>query len=129
MNDNLSKILKLTSDLTKQELMLLNQAIVALIKTKQDVDFKTAAISFNKGDIVSFIDSSGVRINGIVTRKNLKTLQITTPDNYYVNIPVTYVKLEKTPSKNLVEFRRKIAPAHEEMCEIPVIEIKKDSFH
>ena len=129
MNDNLSKILKLTSDLTKQELMLLNQAIVALIKTKQDVDFKIAAISFNKGDIVSFIDSSGVRINGVVTRKNLKTLQITTPDNYYVNIPATYVKLEKTPSKNLVEFRRKIAPTHEETSEIPAIEIKKDSFH
>lgn len=129
MNDNLSKILKLTSDLTKQELILLNQAIVALIKTKQDVDFKIAAISFNKGDIVSFIDSSGVRINGVVTRKNLKALQITTPDNYYVNIPATYVKLEKTPSKNLVEFRRKIAPTHEEMSEIPAIEIKKNSFH
>jgi hypothetical protein len=129
MNDDLSKILKLTSNLTKQKLMLLNQAIVALIKTKQDVDFKIAAISFNKGDIVSFIDSSGVRINGVVTRKNLKTLQITTPDNYYVNIPATYVKLEKTPSKNLVEFRRKIAPTHEEMSEIPAIEIKKDSFH
>ena len=129
MNDNLSKILKLTSNLTKQKLMLLNQAIVALIKTKQDVDFKIAAISFNKGDIVSFIDSSGVRINGVVTRKNLKALQITTPDNYYVNIPATYVKLEKTPSKNLVEFRRKIAPTHEEMCAIPAIEIKKNSFH
>jgi hypothetical protein len=129
MNDNLSKILKLTSDLTKQELMLLNQAIVALIKTKQDVDFKTATISFNKGDIVSFIDSSGVQINGVVTKKNLKTLQITTPDNYYVNIPVTYVKLEKTPSKNLVEFRRKIAPTHEEMCKIPAIETKKGTFH
>ena len=129
MNKNLSQILKLISDVTKQELMLLNQAIVALIKTKQDVDFKIAATSFNQGDIVSFIDSSGVRINGVVTRKNLKTLQITTPDNYYVNIPATYVKLEKTPSKNLVEFRRKIAPTHEEMSEIPAIEIKKDSFH
>ena len=115
MNDNLSKILKLTSDLTKQELMLLNQAIVALIKTQPKVDLITSATSFtfNTGDIVSFADSSGVRINGVVTKKNLKTLQITTPDNYNVNIPPTYVKLEKAPSKNLLEFRKKIAPTHE----------------
>ena len=99
MNNKLSKILKLAGDLTKSELMMLNQAVVSLIKTQQDVDFKKAAISFQKGDIVSYKDSSGVRVQGVVTKKNPKTLQVTTPDNYYVNIPATYVSQVKNPSQ------------------------------
>jgi ABC-type transporter Mla MlaB component len=62
MSSKLSKILKLSGDLTKAELMMLNQAVVSLIKTQQDVDFKKAAITFAKGDIVSFKDSSGVLV-------------------------------------------------------------------
>ena len=61
MNTKLAKILKLAGDLTKHELYLVNQTIVSLIKTQQDVDFKKAAINFNKGDIVSFVDSKGIR--------------------------------------------------------------------
>ena len=76
-NHKLSKILKLAKDLTKQELIMLNQAVVSLIKMQEDVDFKKAAISFKKGDIVSFKDSSGVRVQGVVTKKNPKTLQVT----------------------------------------------------
>jgi len=127
-SDKLSKILKLAGDLTKQELMMLNQAIISLIKTQQDVDFKKAAIVFTKGDIVSFKDSSGIRVHGVVTKKNPKTLQVTTPDNYYVNIPATYVAPVKNPSKKLLDFRKAITPTYEEMYELiePVI---KKSFH
>ena len=89
MNSNLSKILKLIGDLSKQELMTLNQAVVSLIKTQRDVYFAKASITFNKGDIVSFIDSNGIKVYGIVTKKNPKTLQVTTQDKYYVNIPAT----------------------------------------
>ena len=39
MNNKLSKILKLASGLTKSELMMLNQAVVSLVKTQQDVQF------------------------------------------------------------------------------------------
>ena len=46
MNTKLSKVLKLINNLTKQELMILNQATVSLIKTYQDVDFKRAAINW-----------------------------------------------------------------------------------
>lgn len=70
MNSKLSKILKLAGDLTKAELMMLNQAVVSLIKTQQDVDFRKAAITFCKGDIVSYQDSSGIRVQGVVTKKN-----------------------------------------------------------
>jgi hypothetical protein len=43
MDTKLAKVLKLINELTKQELMILNQAVVSLIKTYQDVDFKKAA--------------------------------------------------------------------------------------
>ena len=84
--------------------MMLNQAVVSLIKTQQDVDFKKAAISFQKGDIVSYKDSSGVRVQGVVTKKNPKTLQVTTPDNYYVNIPATYVSQVKKSITEIIRF-------------------------
>ena len=129
MQKTLSKILKLAGDLTKQELMMLNQAIVSLIKTQQDVDFKRAAIIFAKGDIVSFQDSSGVRAQGVITKKNPKTLQVTTPDNYYVNIPATFITLIKNPSQKLLDFKKKVAPTYEDMHEILVAEIEKSTLH
>jgi len=129
MQSKLSKILKSVGGLTKQELIMLNQAVVSLIKTQQDVDFKKAAITFTKGNIVSFQNSSGIRVQGVVTKKNPKTLQVTTPDNYYVNIPATYVTLVKTPSRKLLDFRKKIAPTHEEMHQILEEAIEKGTYH
>ena len=129
MQKTLSKILKLAGDLTKQELMMLNQAIVSLIKTQQDVDFKRAAIIFAKGDIVSFQDSSGVRAQGVITKKNPKTLQVTTPDNYYVNIPATFITLIKNSSQKLLDFKKKVAPTYEDMHEILIAEIEKSTLH
>jgi hypothetical protein len=128
-NHKLSKILKLTNDLTKQELMMLNQAIISLIKMQQDVDFKKASIAFTKGDIVSFKDSSGITVQGVITKKNPKTLQITTPDNYYVNIPATYLTLIKSPSRKMLDFRKEICPTFEELDHIVEEEFKKSTFH
>lgn len=128
-NHKLSKILKLANDLTKQELIMLNQAVVSLIKMQEDVDFKKAAISFKKGDIVSFKDSSGVRVQGVVTKKNPKTLQVTTPDNYYVNIPATYVGPVTNASKKMKDFRKSICPTFEEINELLESEIEKNKFH
>ena len=129
MNNKLSKILKLAGDLTKAELMMLNQAVVSLIKTQQDVDFRKAAITFCKGDIVSYQDSSGIRVQGVVTKKNPKTLRVVTPDNYYINIPATYVSPVKNPSQKLLDFKKQVAPTFEEMREVLVDEIEKGTFH
>ena len=128
-NQKLSKILKLADDLTKQELMMLNQAIVSLIKMQQDVDFKKAATVFAKGDIVSFQDSNNIIVQGVVTKKNPKTVQVTTSDNYYVNVPATYLTHIASPSKRIQEFRKSICPTFEEMQEIIKIEIREDTFH
>ena len=129
MNNKLSKILKLAGDLTKAELMMLNQAVVSLIKTQQDVDFRKAAITFCKGDIVSYQDSSGIRVQGVVTKKNPKTLRVVTPDNYYINIPATYVSPVKNPSQKLLDFKKQVAPTFEDTREALVDEIEKGTFH
>jgi hypothetical protein len=128
-NSNLPKILKLITTLTTQELRTLNQATVTLIKCQQDVDFQKAAISFKQVDIVSYLDSNQIRILGVVTRKNPKTLQVTTPDNYYVNIPATYLRLETKPPQKLLDFRKSIAPTYEEMAEMLEVIKKEDVFH
>jgi len=128
-NHKLSTILKLANDLTKQELIMLNQAIVSLVKMQEDTDFKKAAIAFKKGDIVSFKDSSGITVQGVVTKKNPKTLQVTTPDNYYVNLPATYLTPVKFPSKKMQDFKKSICPTLEEMKQIMEEEFKKGTFH
>jgi hypothetical protein len=129
MNDKLSKVLKLIGDLSKQELMTLNQAVVSLIKTQRDVDFAKASVSFNKGDIVSYIDSSGIKVHGVITKKNPKTIQVTTENNYYVNIPASYLTLEEKPSAKLLDFRKKVAPTPEDIREILESELKKYTLH
>ena len=129
MNYKLSKVLKLIGDLSKQELMTLNQAVVSLIKTKQDVDFAKASVSFNKGDIVSYMDSSGIRVHGVVTKKNPKTIQVTTENNYYVNIPAGYLTFEDKPSQKLLSFRKKVAPTADDIKHILESELKKYTLH
>ena len=56
MSDPLNKILKMLGSLNKQELLLLNKAVVELSKTIRDQELAEASYSFNKGDIVSFMD-------------------------------------------------------------------------
>jgi len=129
MNQNLTKVLKLIGDLSKQELMTLNQAVVSLIKTQQDVDFAKASVSFNKGDIVSYTDSSGIRVHGVITKKNPKTIQVTTENNYYVNIPASYLTLETKPSAKLLDFRKKVAPNADDVKKILESEFKKHTLH
>lgn len=75
--------------------------------------------------IVSFIDSNRIKTYGVVTKKNPKTLQVTTENNYYVNIPGTFLTLEKKPSQKLLNLRKEIAPTFEEMAERLEIECKK----
>lgn len=129
MNYKLSKVLKLIGDLSKQELMTLNQAVVSLIKTQAAVDVAKASVSFNKGDIVSYIDSNGIRVHGVITKKNPKTIQVTTENNYYVNIPASYLTLEEKPSAKLLDFRKKVAPTTDDIKDILESEFNKHTLH
>ena len=72
---------------------------------------------------------AGIRIQGVVTKKNPKTLQVTTEKNYYVNIPATYLTLEEKPSQKLLNFRKEVAPTYQEMLETLNFELKKNTLH
>ena len=102
MQNTLSRILKLASDLTKSELMTLNQAVVSLIKAQQDVDFKKAAITFIKGNIVSFKDSDGIRVQGVITKKNPKTLQVTMQDKLLYKYSCNLCNASKKPFTEII---------------------------
>jgi len=92
LNTTLTKILKLANDLTKPELMALNQAIVALIKSLVDEEVTKASSQFNKGDIVSFADNNNIRRHGVITKRNQKTFQVITPEHYSINVKWLYFR-------------------------------------
>jgi len=103
--------------LNKQELILLNKAVVELSKTIRDQELTEAAYNFNKGDIVSFTDNN-IRRYGVVVRKHPKTLQVKTPELYSINVPPTYLRHEQKPSKNLLEFKKSLLLTKEDFVEI-----------
>ena len=117
MNTTLTKILKMANGLTKPELMALNQAIVALIKNVVEEEVTKASSQFNKGDIVSFADNNNIRRHGVITKRNQKTFQITTPEHYSINVPATYLRHEPKPSPKLVKFKKDLLITNEDRAE------------
>ena len=50
-------------------------------------------------------------------------------DNYYINIPATYVTPVKNPSQRLLDFKKKVVPTFDDMIETLADEIEKGTFH
>ena len=107
----------MANNLTKPELMALNQAIVALIKNVVEEEVTKASSQFNKGDIVSFADNNNIRRHGVITKRNQKTFQITTPEHYSINVPATYLRHEPKPSPKLVKFKKDLLITNEDRTE------------
>jgi len=108
----------MANGLTKPELMALNQAIVALIKNVVEEEITQASSQFNKGDIVSFADNNNIRRHGVITKRNQKTFQITTPEHYSINVPATYLKHEPKPSPKLIKFKKDLLITNEDQAEV-----------
>ena len=115
----------MANNLTKPELMALNQAIVAMIKTAVEEEVTKASSQFNKGDIVSFADNNNIRRHGVITKRNQKTFQITTPEHYSINVPATYLKHEPKPSPKLIKFKKDLLITNEDRAEVLVDFIKE----
>jgi len=117
LHTTLTKILKMANSLTKPELMALNQAIVALIKSAVDKEVTRASSQFNKSDIVSFADNNNIRRHGVITKRNQKTFQVITPEHYSINVPATYLRHEPKPSPKLVKFKKDLLITNEDRAE------------
>ena len=107
----------MANSLTKPELMALNQAIVALIKSAVDKEVTRASSQFNKGEIVSFADNNNIRRHGVITKRNQKTFQVITPEHYSINVPATYLRHEPKPSPKLVKFKKDLLITNEDRTE------------
>jgi hypothetical protein len=107
----------MANSLTKPELMALNQAIVALIKSAVDKEVTRASSQFNKSDIVSFADNNNIRRHGVITKRNQKTFQVITPEHYSINVPATYLRHEPKPSPKLVKFKKDLLITNEDRAE------------
>ena len=97
--------------------MALNQAIVALIKNVVEEEITKASSQFNKGDIVSFADNNNIRRHGVITKRNQKTFQVTTPEHDSINVPATYLKHETKPSPKLIKFKQDLLITNEDRTE------------
>ena len=74
-------------------------------------------INFKKGDIVSFVGNNNIRRHGVIVKKNQKTFQVITPDQYSINVPTTYLNHEPKPSQNLMHFKKTLLLTNEDRAE------------
>jgi hypothetical protein len=67
-------------------------------------------ISSQQAHIVSFADNNNIRRHGVITKRNQKTFQITTPEHYSINVPATYLRHEP----KLVKFKKGLLITNED---------------
>jgi hypothetical protein len=68
-----------------QDLAKLNRAVVAMIKSKQSMNNRTAIFSFNRGDLVKFTSNrSGITMRGEVTEVKRTKVAVRTPQGTYL---------------------------------------------
>lgn len=89
--NHLQEIESILDQLNKEELLLLNRAIVKRIRIMNDLQRLRANAAFNPGDRVSWHDNDGVYRTGDVLRINTKTISVeeeADPDGIW-RIPAT----------------------------------------
>ena len=74
--NNAEKVISILDKLTREELILLNQAIVKRIRIMDDLHRIKANAAFNPGDFVSWHDNYGNYRTDHVIRINTKTISV-----------------------------------------------------
>ncbi len=103
----------MANNLSKPELIALNQAIAALIQNVINTQVAQISAQFNAGDIVSFADNNNIRRYGVIIKRNQKTFQVLTPERYSINVPATYLRHEAKPSAKLIKFKKELLITNE----------------
>jgi hypothetical protein len=107
-NNNLTKILDLVVTLKREELLALNEAIINLLKSQQAQQAAEYNARFNIGDIVVFIDENQKQVHGMVSKKNPKTIQVTTTDSYTINVPPRYLAPSPIAEEVKAQFEKQL---------------------
>jgi hypothetical protein len=107
-NNNLTKILDLVVTLKREELLALNEAIINLLKSQQAQQAAEYNARFKIGDIVVFTDENQKQVHGMVSKKNPKTIQVTTTDSYTINVPPRYLAPSPIAEKVKAQFEKQL---------------------
>jgi hypothetical protein len=107
-NTNLTKVLDLITTLKREELLALNEAIINLLKSQQAQQAAEYNARFNIGDIVVFIDENQKQVHGMVSKKNPKTIQVTTTDSYTINVLPRYLAPSPIAEKVKAQFEKQL---------------------
>ena len=107
-NTNLTKVLDLITTLKREELLALNEAIINLLKSQQAQQAAEYKARFNIGDIVVFTDENQKQVHGMVSKKNPKTIQVTTTDSYTINVPPRYLAPSPIAEKVKAQFQKQL---------------------
>jgi hypothetical protein len=105
-NTNLTKVLDLITTLKREELLALNEAIINLLKSQQAQQAAEYNARFKIGDIVVFTDENQKQVHGMVSKKNPKTIQVTTTDSYTINVPPRYLAPSPIEEKVKAQFQK-----------------------
>ena len=107
-DNNLTKVLDLITTLKREELLALNEAIINLLKSQQAQQAAEYNARFNIGDIVVFTDENQKQVHGMVSKKNPKTIQVTTTDSYTINVPPRYLAPSPIAEKVKAQFEKQL---------------------
>jgi hypothetical protein len=77
-NENLPKVLSVLELLTEEELTQLNHIVVARLRLMQQIRAHGQMMNFRVGQRVSFKNTAGQPVHGVVTRHNRKSVTILT---------------------------------------------------
>jgi len=100
-------------NLTEQELIELNHKIVERIKFLQSMRVHSNMMEFSIGERVSFSPSRSVKLYGIISKYNKKTVTIYTDEGEKWNVPPSLLsKVESQKKKddkpdNVIEYKAK----------------------
>ncbi|HEX4123372.1 MAG TPA: hypothetical protein VHY37_01495 [Tepidisphaeraceae bacterium] len=92
--NNLPRILSVLDLLTEEELVQLNHVIVQRLRLMQQIRAHKQMVNLRVGQTVSFPDSRGQRIRGVLTRHNRKSVTVVTPEGQQWNVSPALVRPE-----------------------------------
>ncbi len=87
--------------LGEDDLLFLNRLIVERLKLISQAKSTRLMAAFTIGDQVSFQNTDGRTIQGVVRRLNKKTVSIDTADGHRWNVSPGFLRLEKTAGEDL----------------------------
>ena len=79
-----------------------------MLKSQQAQQAAEYKARFNIGDIVVFTDENQKQVHGMVSKKNPKTIQVTTTDSYTINVPPRYLAPSPIAEKVKAQFEKQL---------------------